>query len=82
MRNDWFPGRMAEYVTEAQLRELGMKGVVLERDSLFGSRQKKPATDVASTDKEEPSVIPVSLGLLTVRTGHRFPTYIALLTGA
>jgi hypothetical protein len=53
---------MAEYVTVAQFRELGMENVVVERASTFGSNQRK-------TKEESPaqaeSVMPIHLARLT-----------------
>jgi hypothetical protein len=37
MRNTWFPKKMAEYQTPAQLKELG--NVAIERDSTFSPRE-------------------------------------------
>ncbi|OJD39914.1 ribosomal protein l9 rnase h1 [Diplodia corticola] len=36
MRNEWFPGNKADYVTPAQLRQLKAKDVSMERDHMFG----------------------------------------------
>lgn len=51
MRNDWYPKRMAEYMTDAQLRELGLENVVSERDSTFlpGLERQTQKTAVEET---------------------------------
>lgn len=36
MRNDWFPGRIADYVTWPEIRTLRAKSVPMERDFSFG----------------------------------------------
>lgn len=50
MRNNLYPRRLAEYVTLAQLRELGLEDAILERDSTFGIGQAQPE----AVDLEEP----------------------------
>ncbi|KAK4542210.1 hypothetical protein LTR36_007058 [Oleoguttula mirabilis] len=46
MRNDWFPRRVAEYVTMPELKTLHVKNVAMERDFDFGitSLAKEAAT--------------------------------------
>lgn len=51
MRNTWFPKKMAEYQTQAQLKELG--DVVIERDSTFGSPQEKERLAREKKDAEK-----------------------------
>jgi hypothetical protein len=58
MRNIWHPSRTAEYVTDAQLKELG--GVVIERDFLFGMqedpRDGRPASALLSSGPKKKSI--------------------------
>ncbi|KAI9887334.1 MAG: hypothetical protein M1823_000850 [Watsoniomyces obsoletus] len=56
MRNDWFPRRVAEYVTKVQLRELNMKEASFDRDVTFGMVQEIP-----ETEEEEPMEVPLEL---------------------
>lgn len=68
MRNSWFPRKMAEYQTLAQLKELG--DVAIERDSTFNPREmeriyreKKEARKqetLSAEDIEETQEIPVA----------------------
>ena len=39
MRNDWYPRRVADYMTQAQLRTLDLKDATFERDFTFGVAQ-------------------------------------------
>lgn len=68
MRNAWYPNQWAEYVTPAQLKELGLEGSVMGRDSTFGVgqdlRANKPEED--EHVETEPEVIKVDMGLLSV----------------
>jgi len=61
MRNDFYPKKLAEYMTKSQLREIGMDNVAVERDSNFGI-----AEDEAPIQEEEEaeSSIAVDLDLL------------------
>ncbi|KAI9738910.1 MAG: hypothetical protein M1818_005223 [Claussenomyces sp. TS43310] len=52
---------MAEYVTKAQLQELGLEHTAVERDSTFGIARPKDTTGVAD---EEEAPVPVTLDLL------------------
>ncbi|KAK5240257.1 hypothetical protein LTR16_010899, partial [Cryomyces antarcticus] len=48
MRNDWFPRRIAEYVTSAALKDLHARNVPIERDfeaGLTPLKAKKVASD-------------------------------------
>lgn len=36
MRNEWFPRRVAEYVTNTQLKDLKTRNIASERDFEFG----------------------------------------------
>ncbi|KAK4997015.1 hypothetical protein LTR66_003505 [Elasticomyces elasticus] len=62
MRNDWFPRRVAEYVTIPQLRDLRVKNVATERDFQFGltevkkedvDKQQEMPTDVLAESTPE-----------------------------
>ena len=41
MRNDFYPREKAEYMTTAQLRETGLRDADMERDSTFGTSQRR-----------------------------------------
>lgn len=67
MRNQFFPRKMAEYMTQAQIKEAGLENVALERDFTFGLK------NVESANAAEPEVAPapvkpvaVDLDLLSV----------------
>ncbi len=61
MRNDWFPRRVAEYVTQVQLRELNLKEASFDRDITFGMVQETPEQE------EHPIEVPeVAVELLSV----------------
>jgi hypothetical protein len=59
MRNEFYPKRLAEYMTKAQLRELGLDNVELERDSTFGMFKQQPAS--VTPEKEERVEVEVEL---------------------
>lgn len=64
MRNEFYPRKMAEYITAAQLRELGLQDAALERDPTFGITQQQ----IASQKPREPGApITVAVDLLKVR---------------
>jgi hypothetical protein len=64
MRNEFYPRKMAEYVTAAQLHELGLQDSALERDPTFGISQQQ----VASREPKKPEApITVAVDLLKVR---------------
>jgi hypothetical protein len=50
MRNNWFPNKMAEYMTLASLKELG--DVNTERDPTFGGAQEKEIEREKKAEKE------------------------------
>ncbi|OBU01630.1 hypothetical protein VE01_00358 [Pseudogymnoascus verrucosus] len=50
MRNQFFPRKMAEYMTQAQIKEAGLENVILERDFTFG------IVDAESLKAAEPEV--------------------------
>ena len=58
MRNIWYPGHKAAYVTSSQLKELG--DVVIERDVMFGM-------EVEQEKEEEEQMVDVQMKLLPVR---------------
>jgi hypothetical protein len=86
MRNIWYPKKMAEYVTNDKLQQLGVKkDMTIERDSTFRSNMERKldkekekyertvaAEESAMASLEPESSIPVELGLLSVR----LPTFI------
>lgn len=47
MRNDWFPRRVAEYVTPSQTQEIKTRNTTTERDFQFGVTD--PSEDPTST---------------------------------
>ena len=77
MRNEFYPRKMAEYVTAAQLRKLGLQDAALERDPTFGiSQQQIPSQQ----PKETEAPITVAIDLLKVRRSFAFPAVNELLT--
>ena len=70
MRNIWYPGKRAEYVTAAQLR--GMDDVVIERDFTFGMEKEVEAQEALKDDTAVEmqllAVSRVSLGVSLVLT--------------
>lgn len=50
MRNIYYPQRKAEYVTQAQMRNMNQKDVIIERDFGFGLEQ--PQSGVRQEDVE------------------------------
>jgi Ribosomal protein L9, N-terminal domain len=81
MRNIWYPKKMAEYLTEDKLQQLGVKkDTAIERDSTFRSNTERKldkenekyeraaaAAESAMTSLEPESSIPMELDLLSVR---------------
>jgi hypothetical protein len=68
MRNQFFPRKMAEYMTQVQLKEAGLAGVTLERDFTFGLKipeNVKIEENAKATPTAKP--IAVDLDLLSVR---------------
>ncbi|KFY59305.1 hypothetical protein V497_04373 [Pseudogymnoascus sp. VKM F-4516 (FW-969)] len=53
MRNQFFPRRMAEYMTQAQIKEAGLENVTLERDFTFGIKDES-----VKAAEQEPSAAP------------------------
>lgn len=45
MRNQFYPKKMAEYVTKEQLKQLGLDHTQLERDPTFGISQPQAALE-------------------------------------
>lgn len=71
MRNDWFPRRVAEYVTQTQQSELRTKNVTAERDFQFGISDAAAAAIAASSSStpaqaRKPATKSVDLDRLTV----------------
>lgn len=69
MRNDWYPNRMAEYVTLKQLRETGVEDAVKERDSTFGVEEhqvQQTSTPEEYFEEEDEEAISVDMALLSV----------------
>ena len=59
MRNVWYPGHKAAYMTMSQLKELG--DVVIERDVMFGMEEEQ------ETKEDEEHMVDVQMKLLPVR---------------
>jgi hypothetical protein len=69
MRNEFFPKRMAEYMTSARIKELGLEGVPLERDYTFGIAVPESAKKAGEPGTVTPGkTIAVDLDLLKVKT--------------
>lgn len=60
MRNQFFPRKMAEYMTQAQIKEAGLENVALERDFTFGLK------NVESANVAEPEVAPAPVKAVAV----------------
>lgn len=80
MRNIWYPKKMAEYLTDDKLQQLGVKkDTAIERDSTFRSNterklekekekfERSVAADSVMASIESEPTIPVQLDLLSVR---------------
>jgi hypothetical protein len=70
MRNDFFPNKTAEYMTTAQLREIGMLEAVVERQSTFGIAKRKLELPVEEPDlpaTQKNRQITVKIDLLEAR---------------
>ena len=63
MRNIWYPGKRAEYVTTAQLRDMG--DVVVERDFEFGMEQELTAQEPMQREKIFVETKPLHVGLVS-----------------
>lgn len=68
MRNEWYPRKMAEYMTAARFRELGLPRTAIgERDATFGTldaadlRDAAAAAAAASTQPTAPAAAPKPL---------------------
>lgn len=79
MRNEWFPKRVAEYVTDTHLKELKTKQVTTDRDFQFGLSDPSDAahassaaalgtSSLAAPVRPKPASKTVEVELLTVRT--------------
>lgn len=81
MRNDFYLRDKAEYMTTAQLRETGLRDADMERDSTFGTSQRRIAAQeskaiegpiAVSTDVPTAVPIAVEVDLIKVRRTHHF----------
>ncbi|KAL8867161.1 MAG: hypothetical protein Q9174_005836 [Haloplaca sp. 1 TL-2023] len=68
MRNMYYPQRKAEYVTQAQIRTMNQKDLVIERDFAFGLRKPKE-----ESEQEEVKAPEVRLALVTSHTDFAQP---------
>ena len=66
MRNLLYPRQKAAYITEAQLRELKDKNVIIERDYTFGAERAEVEDSSKSPISNGESAIDVQLQLLSV----------------
>src|SRR5687768_5032710 len=57
MRNQFFPRKMAEYMTQAQIKEAGLENVTLERDFTFGIKDAESAKAVEPEVKAAPAKV-------------------------
>ncbi|KAI9803003.1 MAG: hypothetical protein M1825_002236 [Sarcosagium campestre] len=64
MRNDWFPARRAEYLTDTQLKSLGPGQATIERDFGFRAHQKLSEDWVSRGDAGR-TVVEAELTLLS-----------------
>jgi len=62
MRNQFFPRKMAEYMTQAQLKEAGLTGVTLERDFTYGLKIPENAK-AEETVNAAPAAKPIAVDL-------------------
>jgi hypothetical protein len=81
MRNQFFPRKMAEYMTQAQLKEAGLTGVTLERDFTYGLKIPENAK-AEETVNAAPAAKPIAvdLDLLSVRALPRCMSECSRLT--
>lgn len=86
MRNQFYPRRIAEYVTAAQLKPLKRSNASIERDFDFTTQRPKPESSKAQeVTKDEPLLGPpevtaaptpsLGLDLLSVRLNSLNPTW-------
>ena len=52
MRNDWYPKRIAEYMTDTALRGLNLQDSIFERDYNFRPRQEASKSEKQEEVKE------------------------------
>jgi hypothetical protein len=75
MRSDFYPSEKAEYMTTAQLRKTGIRDAAIERDSTFGTPQRRIAAR-ESKQIDSPIAVPtavpiaVEIDLIKVRRAH------------
>lgn len=77
MRNDFYPKDKAEYMTTAQLRETGLRDADMERNSTFGTSQRRIAAQESKAVNSPVAVptavrIAVEVDLIKVRRNHHF----------
>ena len=90
MRNIWYPKKMAEYLTDDKLQQLGVKrDTTLERDSTFRTnterkidkererfdRQAAVAAESLMASIEPEAAMPMELDLLSVRLPTPRPSF-------
>ncbi len=87
MRNIWYPKKMAEYLTDDKLQQLGVKkDTAIERDSTFRSNterrlekekekfERNIAAEAMTASIEPESTIAIELDLLSVRLPTLHPS--------
>jgi hypothetical protein len=71
MRNDWYPRRVAEYMTETALRDLNLQDSIFERNYGFQPHQrsigKERHKDVVEEESPGDTGPSIELHLLSVR---------------
>ncbi|KAF2473323.1 uncharacterized protein BDR25DRAFT_257691 [Lindgomyces ingoldianus] len=69
MRNQWFPFRIADYVTPPQLKQLKAEGVTMARDVEFGVRrtfiEEEEGGEEEVMQQRAPYVRPIEIDMLT-----------------
>lgn len=65
MRNEWFPQKKAEYMTESRFRELGLtRDDIGERDPSFGTVAATEPVDVPEPEAQAPTVLVTTVRVL------------------
>jgi hypothetical protein len=54
MRNEWFPRRIAEYMTQPEIRTLKQKNTTIERDFGYGAEEEALTTSASYSDQTSP----------------------------
>ena len=73
MRNDWYPRRKADYMTDAQLRNSSLRDVPAERD--FNFRPDLRGMQQVEEEADNSTVIDLQSQLLAVRSLSDFQAW-------